>query len=280
MDSANVRNLDQIQEQVGHARPLQFMTIGLGALVLGLLTVVAVTVIDRRDEAQKPKLDPLEELVKQTRRQNLSSGAEISAKELTFPKVLSDHGQETTALSAVKDERGRLVKPNSQAAPPAEAEWVSKISGQIPSKLQAAGEMMNQSSVTLAPKDPLVALAVRASEAPAGTIAADPGNDGGLQLQVASFQSMEEADSLVSALRQRGHQAFRIAAVVPGKGTWHRVRIGPFKTRFEADRYKRAYEAKEHMNGYVVDPEQVKRAEEIKDAKAKSRAAARKKNSH
>jgi len=273
MDSANVRNLDQIQEQEGSGRPMQFLTLGLGALVLGLLTVVGITVVDRRDTTQKPSADPLEALVKQARRQNLSAEAELKAKDVTFPKILSDHGQPTTALAAVKDERGQLLKPEPTAAPDPDQDWIGKVTGKVPSRLQATGEMLNATSVTRSPKDPLVALAARATEAPADATAADAGNDGGLQLQVASFQNVDEADTLVAALRQRGHRAFQIAAAIPGKGTWHRVRIGPFKTKFEALRYKASFEAKEHMNGYVVDPEQVKRAEEIRDMKAKARLA-------
>lgn len=273
MESANVRNLDQIQEQEGRGRPLQLVTIGLGALVLGLLTVVGATVVDRREASLKPSADPLEELVKQSRRQTLGTDSELRAKDLTFPKVLSDHGQATTALAVLKDDRGRVLPPEPATPPDQAADWTSKIADQVPGKLQATGEMLNASSVTREPKDALVALAVRASEAPAGTDSAEPGNDGGLQLQVASFQSDAEADALVSALRQRGHHAFRIAAVIPGRGTWHRVRIGPFKTKQAAERYKRSFEAKERLSPYVIDPAQVKRSEELRDAKLKARMA-------
>jgi hypothetical protein len=62
---------------------------------------------------------------------------------------------------------------------------------------------------------------------------------------------------------------------VPERGLWHRVRIGPFKSRFLANDYREKFEKTERMTPYVVDPDRVKQAE----AQRAVRLAAEKKRS-
>jgi len=100
--------------------------------------------------------------------------------------------------------------------------------------------------------------------------------DGGFQLQVASFKEQAEADRLVDDLRRRGHRAYRQAANVPERGIWHRVRIGPFKSKLEAQKYKAELERTERISPFVVDPDKVKQAAEMRAM----RVAAREKKDH
>ena len=90
------------------------------------------------------------------------------------------------------------------------------------------------------------------------------GMNGGFQLQVASFKDQPDADRLVDDLRRRGHRAYRLAAQVPERGVWYRVRIGPFKTKFEANKYKADFERVERVSPFVVDPDKVKQAEDLR----------------
>jgi cell division septation protein DedD len=113
---------------------------------------------------------------------------------------------------------------------------------------------------------------------PDGTALAPAGSDGGFQLQVASFKDQGEADGLVEDLRKRGHRAFRQAAYVPARGLWHRVRIGPFKNRFEASRYKAEFEKNERMTPFLVDPEKVKQAEELRSIRVAAEDKKKKKS--
>lgn len=54
-------------------------------------------------------------------------------------------------------------------------------------------------------------------------------------VQVSSWRSAIKADEEVKRLKARGHKAFVIQAYLPAKGgTWHRVRIGGFKSVDEA----------------------------------------------
>jgi DedD protein len=88
---------------------------------------------------------------------------------------------------------------------------------------------------------------------------------------VASFKDQPDADKFVDDLRKRGHRAFRQAAYVPGRGLWHRVRIGPFKNKYEADQYRLKFEKAERVSPYVIDPHKTKEAEEARAQKLEIR---------
>ena len=53
-------------------------------------------------------------------------------------------------------------------------------------------------------------------------------------IQVASLRDQAEADRLVERFRNKGYRAYRTSAEIRNSGTWHRVRIGPFKKQSEA----------------------------------------------
>jgi cell division protein FtsN len=47
-------------------------------------------------------------------------------------------------------------------------------------------------------------------------------------LQVGAFQTEQEADNMKAKLALLGIEAIVQTATIPDKGTWHRVRVGPF----------------------------------------------------
>ena len=272
MEPVNVRNLEQIQEQDAHGASR------LGALILGSLATAAIVtafvVVTRKGGPPAvSSADPLAALVASA--QNEPPAERLQGQDVRFPGVLSDNERPTTALAAVKDERGRLVvqpPPSGSVTPPPATE-------RLPVVPLPVGTLLGATPVTTTPKDPLTAMAADASRVPDDAELAPPGSDGGFQLQVASFKDQNEADKLVDDLRRRGHRAFRQAAYVPARGLWHRVRIGPFKNRFEANRYKGEFERNERMSPFLVDPAKVKQAEEQRAVRVAAEEKRRKKAS-
>jgi cell division septation protein DedD len=195
---------------------------------------------------------------------------ELEGKDVSFPRILSDGASPTTALAAVKDERGRLVKQDGTANP-GDATAVlgapPPASDRLPVVPLPAGTLFNSSPVITSPRDALTDLAANAAASKTDGELAPEGTDGGFQLQVASFKDQAEADRAVEDLRKRGHRAFRQAAHVPDRGLWHRVRIGPFKTKLEALKYKERFERTERIAPFLIDPEKVKQAEEQRAAR-------------
>ncbi|AZN38183.1 SPOR domain-containing protein [Iodobacter ciconiae] len=57
----------------------------------------------------------------------------------------------------------------------------------------------------------------------------------GAYLQVGSFQNEQDADNLKAKLALLGIEARIQTSDIPGKGIWHRVRLGPFNSGNELD---------------------------------------------
>ena len=54
-------------------------------------------------------------------------------------------------------------------------------------------------------------------------------------IQVSSLKDPQAADKIVESLKQKGYEAYSMAASVGEKGTWYRVRVGPFKDKTSAE---------------------------------------------
>ena len=64
--------------------------------------------------------------------------------------------------------------------------------------------------------------------------------DGKFSLQIASYKESSQAEELMQKLKGQGFSALRLVqGDVPGKGRYFRVRMGRFKTRTQAEQFKR-----------------------------------------
>lgn len=271
MESVNVRNLEQIQESDNRRRSSRLGTLLLASMGGAALVIVAVMSARRSGPPARSTKDPLAALVANAKKDKAEPAEKLDGSDVTFPGILSDSQDPTTALAAVKDSHGRLVKqaPGSPASgaptmPPPPTD-------KLPVVPLPAGTLLNETPVTTDPKDELTELAADASKVPANTKLAPEGSPGGYQIQVASFKDQADADAFVADLRRRGHKAYRQAAYVTGKGLWQRVRIGPFKTKYAAEQYRQKLQTKERIASYVIDPNTVKLMKEIHDAKLAAR---------
>ncbi len=59
-------------------------------------------------------------------------------------------------------------------------------------------------------------------------------NNKNYSIQIASLRNLADADKQVEIYKNKGYPAYRISAQIRDTGTWHRVRIGPFKNQSEA----------------------------------------------
>lgn len=71
-------------------------------------------------------------------------------------------------------------------------------------------------------------------------------------IQVASFQRIEDADRRAKALKERGYKVVVMKAEIPGKGAWHRVRLGPFESLDEAKALALEVEKREKISTFVT----------------------------
>jgi len=78
------------------------------------------------------------------------------------------------------------------------------------------------------------------------------GEKGIFTLHVNSFSDKLEATAYVTQLRKLGYKAFLVATDAEDRGTIYRVRIGPFLSKNEAEKYRKKFEEAEGIPTYVV----------------------------
>jgi cell division septation protein DedD len=134
--------------------------------------------------------------------------AEMAPDEMSFDfyEALTDKKEEARSMSAQKAQE-EPPEPMAQPEPAAEAE--SKALPKTPEKMPQ-GQQPRPS-------------------APKKETAPTP-----FAVQVASLQDSTKAMELVSSLKRKGYIAYAVAVQIPGKGTYHRVRVGHFRDRHEA----------------------------------------------
>lgn len=255
----DLRNLDQIQEQEGGSGR------GLGPWLLGAGGVAAIVLamvmsMPEKHVAVESTEDPLAELLAKAKGVEGAPADQLSPDHASFAQILTDKERPSTALVAVKASNGRLIDP---AADKGSAERQLPAppppSDQLPVVPLPVGKLLDSTKLTAEPEDGLAGLAAEHAQLPPGSQRAEPGSPGDYQIQVAAFPDKKEAEAYVEELRLRGHRAHAVSVLLPNRGLWYRVRIGPFKEKLKALAYKADFERKESMAALLVDPEKVER---------------------
>jgi cell division septation protein DedD len=252
IDASAVRNLDEIQEDDPGAQPSRAGALVLASLGGACIVFSAVLLLRSPPRAKVHSADPLGDLVAQARPAGSAAPSDGVGQDVTFPGLLSDAKRPTTALEATRD-----AKPGPAGLPfelsPGAPTTPPPATDRLPVVPLPAQNVLQGPTADPPPGDTLANMAKQASRDTAAETA-PPGYGGGHQLQVSSFKTQGEADAFAAALRRRGHKAYVESAQVSGRGTWYRVRIGPFKYRHAAVIYRQEFEAKERMVTFIVDP--------------------------
>ena len=192
--------------------------------------------------------------------------------------MLSDDQSPTTALAAVKG------GPRPASAPPAPAAAMPRRrrsirdaavdarhrgrsrrsslppppTDRLPVVPLPAQNVLEASPIVTRPRDTLDACRDRpgADHDRRARPSAPSGHEGGYQLQVSSFRTQAEANQFADQLRARSHKAYVVEAHVAGRGTWYRVRVGPFPTQARGGGVPlRRFETREHVVPFIVLPQ-------------------------
>jgi cell division septation protein DedD len=215
-DLSRYKKKDHVQIQTKYVSLLAFGSVA----VLGLMFALGLLVGGRgHKQAACPSADPLEALDAKSGEPKPPVGDE--AKELkTFRETLTQPADNAVTPAS--------LLPTAANPENAAAEAIAEA---------AFDERLERPRHT----ESLVPEEIRDNE------------PGSYSLQVDSFRDRREASVLVSKLAKAGHKAFLVSVDNPERGgQWFRVRIGPFATKIEAWKYKRAFEEKERMATFVV----------------------------
>lgn len=262
MSDNGIRNLDEIREEDERRMPrgVTLAFVVLGGACIGF---AALALGGRSAPPQTAKNDPLGELVSSRAAAAVAPPPSarppvtLTPSDVTFPRLLSDDDQPTTAMAVVHPGAVR------SAAPPAAPAKPPPPTDRLPVVPLPAQAVLEASPIVTRPRDSMTQQASDAaqiSSAPTSGETVSPGHDGGYQLQVSSFRTQAEGEAFAEQLRARGHKAYVLEARVPGRGTWYRVRIGPFPTQHAATQYRSSFESREHVVPFVVPPETTARA--------------------
>lgn len=250
MRQGSLRNLDQIQETEAGGAGSSGARVGalVMASIAGACVVFACFALVKRPRlTAEPSVSPLDELVQKSAE---PGKATVDGQRVAFPALLSDEPNPTTAMASIRT--GTQGAADMQL--PAGAPTVPPAAGdRLPVVPLPAQNYLSMNPVVAEPRDTLTALATKVSS-PSGE-EAPAGQPGGFQLQVSSFRTQAKADEFALRLRRTGHRAHVVSATVNGKGSWFRVRIGPFKNKWEAMRYRKEFEQREHIVTFLVEPD-------------------------
>jgi cell division protein FtsN len=180
--------------------------------------------------------------------------AEEAALGEPQPKAAPAKAQPMVAASADDDDEdsndgAATSPPAAKAEPPAPPRTVSTetMIANIPAAVAAGVGARNLRKAVK--HDPLVAAAIHSDDVKA---AAPHGHEGEFVLQVISYDRPEPSRAFAEGLRAKGHMAFVVTAEIKERGKYFRVRIGPWKSREQAEAYRHKFEEQEHMNTFVV----------------------------
>ena len=160
-------------------------------------------------ESIKNELTALKEqtLKRQAREERLDVGRSPDKMDFDFYEALIDKKEEARSKSALKAQE----EPSEPVAK-SEIPSVKPEPETLPSTSQKDTQVKKPSPSAAKKKTAVASLTV----------------------QVASLQDSTRAEELVSSLKRKGYGAYTVTAQVPGKGTYHRVRVGHFSNRHKA----------------------------------------------
>ena len=203
-----------------------------GIVVLGAVFTLGVLVGQKLSGA--PRMDRPPDLLSALDQKSAAlERARAAPPALTFQEELMTDAGATAAIG----------KPKPEAvAKSAEGNKAVEKKAELPAKPADAGAIATRAAATVAP-----AATAAGPKAADGTVPAGP-----FTLQLGASQNREDAERMVSRLREKGYAPYIVTAEVPGKGTYYRVRMGSFATREAAGRYLEDFRRETKTEAFVA----------------------------
>jgi cell division protein FtsN len=184
-----------------------------------------------------------------------------AAQEMTFYSTLTTREGDPVASTAAAQPPAAPVPPAPASVPQVPDGATGPIQageGQaaLPERPVPKAEPQGQASAQAEPEPPKSAAPPVASTSQVQTaaLAASPPPPGTsfYTVQVGSFRRDTDAQRLLQQLAQKGYAARLLSITLPGKGLWHRVRIGTFAERAEANEMAQRLRRQENLTVLVT----------------------------
>ncbi|HVE85696.1 MAG TPA: SPOR domain-containing protein [Myxococcales bacterium] len=241
-----------------------------GMVVLGAVFVLGVVVGKKLSEADRAAqsqdlLTALDEKAAAMQKVN-------DEPQLTFQKTLTEKAppEPPAAPKPAKAEAPR-AEPAKAEAPKAEPPAEKIAAAPPPAKAEPPAPVAEAPKPAPAPepqkgtipqtpiaartapadvREPVRAKTVKLNVPPPSTPSAPP--QSGFTLQLHASQDKADAERFAAVMRAKGYAPYLVDAEVPGKGTWHRVRMGSFPTKEAAAKYLADFKRETGMDAYVA----------------------------
>lgn len=177
----------------------------------------------------------------------------ISKRQNGFNDRIAENGQSTAPTyppaTVPSPDASPLSSKSSTTTSPQET---AKPQDQPQSSQPAAAQKDNSKPVEIVPMTGKSGHSSPPKSAPQAEAPTTPPSQGNLTIQVASFNDQGQANERVSWFRSKGVEARSVRVDIPGKGTWHRVQIGGFKSREEAGNYASQLKSKGILQDFII----------------------------
>jgi DedD protein len=170
----------------------------------------------------------------------------VFALGLLVGKHLAAQAQPALATAElVPVERKPAARLPEPAAPPAK----QSVDAPAPKPPAAVVPAPKPAVVVPPPQRPV---SIAAAGAPPAALAPPPGDPGDFTIQVGASKDRTEAQRLVQRARAAGLKAYVTEAELGAKGTWYRVRVGAFKDKDSASRFRHDVERELRVAAVVM----------------------------
>lgn len=170
----------------------------------------------------------------------LASSAAQKLEEFTFYKTLTGNNDNTVSI----DIRPKSAKEKNKSKKQRASHKTQKADSVQSVKKNKGTEVKIEKEAFLPAKPKRVA-----KKKPAVVLA---GKKIRYTVQTASYQEIGMARAEVKRLKKSGYAAFIASIELPGKGKWHRVRLGSFSKKGAAEKLQKTLRTKEGISPIVV----------------------------
>jgi len=176
-------------------------------------------------------------------------GSKMTAEKEASVKAENKFRAKIKAPSLLEDKKERDTAPASEPAP-VPAKTIEDILEQELKNDTADTYTLRQAQGDKENKDRAVA---RSADVPATAKQTSlSAKEEAFFVQVASFQKPEDADRQAARLKSKGYKVVIVKADISGKGTWYRVRLGPYKDSAAAKSVALEYEKSEKSTVFIT----------------------------
>lgn len=217
-----------------------------GGAVIACLVFVLGVMVGKRVEARAHVSDSA---ATDTALDPLAALDQLDAEdsELAFPQALAGNGAPLGALDQALVARSEAADKARRAAGDS-----TPAAAKDPAPEKQAAEKQAAEPAKAEPKpEPEPTPEPEAKPKPSKPAEVDR-DQARFTLQISSFQSRVEADTLRAQMNAAGYKPYIVEAEVPDKGTWYRVRLGLYASYDDAIAAKQAFESDQQIIAYVT----------------------------